>query len=107
MKVLVLAGGSGTRLRPLTYSGAKQLVPVANRPILYYVFDNLAEAGIKDIVVIVSPETGREVQTALGNGDRWGARITFVVQPQPGGLAHAVKVAAEALEGSDFCMFLG
>jgi glucose-1-phosphate thymidylyltransferase len=107
MKGLVLAGGTGTRLRPLTYSGAKQLVPVANRPILFYVFDNLAEAGIHDIVLIVSPETGREVEAAIGDGSRWQARVTFVTQQHPGGLAHAVKVAAPALGGDDFCMFLG
>jgi glucose-1-phosphate thymidylyltransferase len=107
MKGLVLAGGSGTRLRPLTYSGAKQLVPVANRPILFYVLDNLAEAGIRDIVVIVSPETGREVETAIGDGSRWQVRVRFVVQDRPGGLAHAVKIAAPALGDDDFCMFLG
>ena len=107
MKGLVLAGGTGTRLRPLTYSGAKQLVPVANRPILFYVLDNLAEADVHDIVVIVSPETGREVQAALGDGSRWHSRLTFIVQPHPGGLAHAVKVAAPALGKEDFCMFLG
>jgi glucose-1-phosphate thymidylyltransferase len=107
MKGLVLAGGAGTRLRPLTYSGAKQLVPVANRPILFYVLDNLTEAGIADIVVIVSPETGAEVQAALGDGSHWGARLTFVVQKSPRGLAHAVTVAAQALGGDDFCMFLG
>src|SRR5271166_5595221 len=107
MKGLILAGGAGTRLRPLTYSGAKQLVPVANRPVLFYVLDNLAEAGIHDLVFIVSPETGREVQTAIGDGSRWQARVTFIVQQHPGGLAHAVKVAAPALGGDDFCMFLG
>ena len=107
MKGLVLAGGTGTRLRPLTYSGAKQLVPVANRPILFYVLDNLAEAGVHDVVVIVSPETGREVQAALGDGSRWKSRLHFIVQSHPGGLAHAVKVAAPALGQDDFCMFLG
>jgi glucose-1-phosphate thymidylyltransferase len=107
MKGLVLAGGTGTRLRPLTYSGAKQLVPVANRPILFYVFDNLAEAGIHDIVVIVSPETGQEVQSAIGDGSRWQARVSYVQQQHPGGLAHAVKVAGPALGQDDFCMFLG
>jgi glucose-1-phosphate thymidylyltransferase len=107
MKGLVLAGGTGTRLRPLTYSGAKQLVPVANRPILFYVLDNLTEAQIRDIVVIVSPETAREVQTALGDGSLWQAHLQYVVQPHPGGLAHAVKTAAPALGTHDFCMFLG
>ena len=107
MRGLVLAGGTGTRLRPLTYSGAKQLVPVANRPILFYVLDNLAEAGIRDIVVIVSPETGAEVQAAIGDGSRWQANVTFVVQQHPGGLAHAVKMAGPALGNDDFCMFLG
>jgi len=107
MKGLVLAGGSGTRLRPLTYSGAKQLVPVANRPILFYVLDNLAEADVRDIVVIVSPETSREVECAIGDGSRWQARVRYVVQERPGGLAHAVKVAAPALGDGDFCMFLG
>jgi glucose-1-phosphate thymidylyltransferase len=107
MKGLILAGGTGTRLRPLTYSGAKQLVPVANRPILFYVLDNLAEADIRDIVVIVSPETAPEVQAAIGDGSRWKAHLTFVVQQRPGGLAHAVKVAGPALGNDDFCMFLG
>src|SRR5579864_3768716 len=107
MKGLVLAGGTGTRLRPLTYTGAKQLVPVANRPILFYVLDNLAEAGVHEVVVIVSPESGREIQSAIGDGSRWQMRVTYTVQPHPGGLAHAVKMAAPALGDDDFCMFLG
>lgn len=107
LKGVVLAGGKGTRLRPITYTSTKQLVPVAGKPILFYVLENLAEAGIKDIGIIISPETGEDVKKAVGTGESWGVKVDYIVQDEPRGLAHAVKVARDYLGNSDFVMYLG
>src|SRR3990172_4599131 len=109
MKALVLSGGHGTRLRPLTYSLAKQLIPVANKPILFYAIEDLKDAGITDIGIIVGSgeERIKSIKDAVGDGSRWGVKITFIEQDAPRGLAHAVLISKDFLKDEPFVMYLG
>ncbi len=106
MKGLILSGGAGTRLRPITHTSAKQLVPVANKPILFYGIEDMAEAGITEVGIIVG-ETADEIRAAVGDGSRWGIDVTYIPQDAPEGLAHCVLIAQDFLGDDDFVMYLG
>ncbi|MGH2961104.1 MAG: glucose-1-phosphate thymidylyltransferase [Solirubrobacterales bacterium] len=107
MKGLILSGGAGTRLRPITHTSAKQLVPVANKPVLFYGIEALVGAGVTEIVIVIAPQTGEEIREAVGDGSEFGARVEYVTQDEPRGLAHAVLTAEDRLADSRFVMYLG
>ncbi len=106
MKGLILSGGTGSRLRPITHTSAKQLVPVANKPVLFYAIEAMKQAGIDDIGIVVG-DTRDEIVAAVGDGSAWGTRITYIQQEAPLGLAHAVKISKSFLGDDSFVMFLG
>jgi glucose-1-phosphate thymidylyltransferase len=106
VKALVLAGGAGTRLRPITYTSAKQLVPVANKPVLFYGLEAIAEVGITDVGLVVG-DTAAEIKAAVGDGSAFGFEVSYIRQAAPLGLAHAVQIAGTFLGDDDFVMYLG
>lgn len=106
MKALVLSGGKGSRLRPITHTSAKQLIPIANKPILFYGLEAIAECNIKDVGIVVG-DTKQEIIQAVGDGSKWGFKVTYIEQSAPLGLAHAVKISQDFIQNDEFVMYLG
>jgi glucose-1-phosphate thymidylyltransferase len=106
LKGLILSGGKGTRLRPITYTSAKQLVPVANKPVLYYGIEAIRDAGITEVGIVIG-DTGDEIREAVGDGSAWGLGVTYIEQEAPLGLAHAVMISESFIQGDPFVMYLG
>lgn len=107
MKALITSGGRGSRLRPLTHTSNKHLIPLANKPMIHYAIESVIQAGIKNIGILINPNTGKEIKEALGNGKKWGAKFTYILQKAPLGLAHVIKVSEDFLHGSSFVFYLG
>lgn len=107
MKALITSGGKGTRLRPITHTSNKHLIPIANKPMIHYAIEAVAEAGIKDVGIIYNPDTGDEIKNALGNGSHWGVRFAYILQEAPLGLAHVVKVSQDFIGDDSFVFYLG
>ena len=107
MRALITAGGRGTRLRPLTHTSNKHLIPIANKPMIHYALEAVGNAGIRDVGIVLNPDTGGEIRDALGDGAAWGLAITYVMQDAPLGLAHVIQSAETFLRREPFVFFLG
>lgn len=107
MKALILCAGKGTRLRPLTFTNAKPLIPIANKPTIMYSLEKIRDAGVTEIGLVVNSENIEDFKNVLGDGSQLGVNLSYIIQEHPKGLAHAVKVSKEFLDDDDFIMYLG